>query len=263
MDSTPQAPTMRDLMKSALTLPWAISMFGVQQITSLAAPPSSERLADATAAFDAVSDVTAQQLDGWLKQTYKIGTGVQRLLVDLMMFRTPEFDQSTLMHMAAEMQDGPGVPGGRQIRPAAGRLARLVPRRRDATRRPSRRSSPTSSRSSCSSPTCTPSSGLHDANTVDSLQVLVDKVAAMRDLPARVGDRGAGQLVRRRGDQAQAAGGPDPTGLLTDPQYASLPPWSMTMLHAGHRHVVREGDPGRSRADELGRRRSRPRSRAS
>jgi hypothetical protein len=32
---------------------------------------------------------------------------------------------------------------------------------------------------------------------------------------------------------AKAAGGPDPTGLLTDPSLASLPPWSMTMLHAG------------------------------
>src|SRR5262245_27669402 len=104
---THETPTVRDLLKSALTLPWAISMFGVQQVSNLLTPKSHDRIAGATAALDSVSDATAESLDGWLKQTYKIGTGVQRLFVDLMMFRAPEFDQSTLMHMAAEMQDGP------------------------------------------------------------------------------------------------------------------------------------------------------------
>ena len=97
---------MRDLVKSAMTLPWAISMLGVQQVSNLVAPPSKGRLAGTTDALDTVSEVTAQQLDGWLKQTYKIGTGMQTMMVDLMMLRTPEFDQSMLMHMAAEMQDG-------------------------------------------------------------------------------------------------------------------------------------------------------------
>src|SRR5262249_40444879 len=32
---------------------------------------------------------------------------------------------------------------------------------------------------------------------------------------------------------ADAAGGPDPRGLLTHRSVASLPPWSLTMLHAG------------------------------
>src|SRR3990170_4077408 len=98
---------VRDLTKSVLTLPWAISMFGVQQIANLvAAPPSRDRMSGAAKAFDAVSDATAQQLDGWLKQTYEVGNGVQRTLVDLMMLRTPSIDSSTLMRMAAEMQSG-------------------------------------------------------------------------------------------------------------------------------------------------------------
>ena len=230
MDSTPQAPTMRDLMKSALTLPWAISMFGVQQLTSLAAPPSSERLADATAAFDAVSDVTAQQLDGWLKQTYKIGTGVQRLLVDLMMFRTPEFDQSTLMHMAAEMQDGPVFQAVVKYGlPPVGWLDSFLVSRRDA---PAVAQEFANKLQIIMLVTHVHAELGLDANTVDSLQVLVDKVAAMETFPRVWATEGLGNWF---GDEAirKAAGGPDPTGLLTDPQYASLPPWSMTMLHAG------------------------------
>src|SRR5262249_58965558 len=58
-------------------------------------------------AFDSVTNVAEQQLDGWMKQTYKVGTGVQNAVVDLMMLRTPNVDSSTLMRMAAEMQSGP------------------------------------------------------------------------------------------------------------------------------------------------------------
>src|SRR3954465_8876382 len=97
---------VRELTKSALTLPWAIGMFGVQQIANLVAPPSAARMSGAAKAFDAVSDATSQHLDGWLKQTYQVGNGVQRTLVDLMMLRTPDIDSSALMRMANEMQSG-------------------------------------------------------------------------------------------------------------------------------------------------------------
>ena len=66
METTSQTTTMRDLIKSTLTLPWAISMFGVQQLTNLVAPPPAGRIAGTTSALDNVSDATARQLDGWL-----------------------------------------------------------------------------------------------------------------------------------------------------------------------------------------------------
>jgi hypothetical protein len=98
---------IRALTKSVVTLPWAVSMFGVQQLTNLVgAPPSADRMSGAARAFDKVSDATADQLDGWLKQTYQVGNGVQRTLVDLMMLRPPALDSSALMRMAAEMQSG-------------------------------------------------------------------------------------------------------------------------------------------------------------
>src|SRR5262245_3019033 len=98
---------MRNLTKSTLSLPWAISMFGVQQAANLMAPPSKQGLSGAASAFDSVSDAAAHHLDGWMKQTYKVGTGVQDAMVDLMMFRTPQVDSSVLMRIAAEMQSGP------------------------------------------------------------------------------------------------------------------------------------------------------------
>jgi hypothetical protein len=230
MDSATQAPTMRDFLKSALTLPWAISMFGVQQLANLAAPPSSERMADATAAFDTVTDATAQQLDGWLKQTYKVGTGVQRALVDLMMLRAPEFDQSALMHMAAEMQSGPVFQAVVKYGlPPVGWLDSFLVSRRDA---PAVTQEFENKLQIIMLVTHVHAELGLDANTVDSLLVLVDKVAAMPTFPRVWATEGLGNWF---GDKAiaEAAGGPDPIGLLTDPQYVSLPPRSLTMLHAG------------------------------
>lgn len=230
METTSQTSSMRDLLKSTLTLPWAISMFGVQQLTNLVTPPPSGRLAGATSALDTVSDATAQQLDGWLKQTYNVGNGVQRALVDLMMFRTPEFDQSTLMHMAAEMQEGPVFEAIVNYGlPPVGWLDSWLVSRRDA---------PGASQEFANKLRIIllvthvhAELGLN-SKTVDPLGVLVDKVADMSTFPRVWATEGLGNWF---GDVAmdKAGDGPDPTGLLTDPQYDSLPPWSMTMLHAG------------------------------
>jgi len=221
---------MRDLVKSALTLPWAISMLGAQQVSNLLAPPPKGRVAGATSALDTVSDATEAQLDGWLKQTYKVGTSMQRMLIDLLMFRAPEFDQSVLMHMAAEMQDGPVFQAMVKYGlPPVGWLDSFLVSRQDA---------PAAVQEFYNKlQIITLVTHVHaelglDANTIDSLYVLVDKVGAMPTFPRIWATEGLGNWY---GDVAvrKAAGGPDPTGLLTDPQYAGLAPWSMTMLHAG------------------------------
>ena len=82
---------MRQFTKSALTLPWAITMFGVQQLSNLAAP-SGHGLEGAAAAFDAVADAAEQQLDGWVKQTYRFGSNLQQTVVDLLSMRAPAVD---------------------------------------------------------------------------------------------------------------------------------------------------------------------------
>jgi hypothetical protein len=230
MTQPQQAPTMRDLVKSAVTLPWAISMFGVQQVSNLVAPSSHNRIAGATAAFDTVSDATAESLDGWLKQTYKVGTGVQRMLVDLMMLRPPQFDQSTLMHMAAEMQDGPFFNAMvKYALPPVGWVDSLIVPRKDA---PATLQEFQNKVEIIMLVTHVHAELGLDAHTIDPLSVLVEMVAAMPTFPRVWATEGLGNWF---GDvcMAHAAGGPDPTGMLTDPQYDSLPSWTMTMLHAG------------------------------
>jgi hypothetical protein len=220
---------VRDLTKSVLSLPWAISMFGVQQVANLlGARPSNGGFSGAADAFDAVSDAAAQQLDGWMKQTYSISAGVQNAAVDLLMLRAPEIDSGTLMRTASEMQSGffetlvrYGLP------PVAWVDSSLVPRRDSAAvqqefanklyiiglvlRAHGARAPGT------------------DAN--EPLAALVDRAATMETFPRLWAVEGIGYAWADRA--WERSGGSDPTGLLTDASSASLPPWSLTMLHAG------------------------------
>jgi len=234
---------VRELTKSALTLPWAISMFGVQQIANLvSAPPSAERMAGAAKAFDEVADATAEQLDGWARQTYHVGSGVQRTLVDLMMLRTPAVDSSALMRMMARMQSGPLFQAVmRYGMPPVGWVDSLLVPRKDAGAVGQEFANKlhiitlvTQVHSQL---------GLHgDAHT--PLLDLVSKAAELETFPRLWAVEGLGNYI---GDQALARGGPV-SGLLTDPAVALLPPWSLTMLHAGigmsfAKHVLNRLDP--------------------
>ena len=221
---------IRDLTKSAITLPWAISMFGVQQVANLvSAPPSKQGLSGAAAAFDAVSDATEHQLDGWLKQTYKVGNGVQHAVVDLMMMRTPDVDSSALMRMAAEMQSGPLFKAVMKYgMPPVGWLDSFLVPRRD---------SPAVQQEFANKlyiiQLVTQVHGQlgldHAAN--EPLPALVDRAATLETFPRLWAIEGLGNWY---GDRAlERSGGTDPAGLLSDQGAASLPAWSLTMLHAG------------------------------
>lgn len=218
---------MRDLTKSVLTLPWAISMFGVQQMANLVSPNGEKRVAGTTAAFDAVTQATEQQLDGWLKQTYKVGHGVQNGLVDLMMGQPPAVDSSALMRMAAEMQSGAlfqamikyGMP------PVAWLDSFLVPRRDSAAVLQE------FSNKLYIIQLVTQVHGMLglDHESHEPLTALVARAADMETFPRLWAVEGLGNYY---GDKALEAT-PDPVALLTDESTKPLPPWSLTMLHAG------------------------------
>lgn len=236
---------MRDLTKSVLTLPWAISMFGVQQVANLVtAPPSPDRMSGAAKAFDAVSDVTARQLDGWMKQTYEVGNNVQRTLVDLMMLKAPAIDQSALMRMAAEMQSGAMFQAVVKYgMPPVGWLDSFLVARKDAravaqefTNKLHIITLVTQVHNQL---------GLHDDNQTP-LPDLVAKASELETFPRLWAVEGLGNYT---GDQALARSADAPvSGLLNDPSVAMLPPWSLTMLHAGigmsfAKHVLKRLDP--------------------
>jgi hypothetical protein len=220
---------IRELTKKALTLPWAISMFGVQQMANLVAPPSKGRMDGAARAFDAVSDATSRELDGWLKQTYQIGNGVQRTLVDLMMLRPPDIDSSALMRMANEMQSSAMFQAVVKYgMPPVGWLDSLLVARQDA---PAVGQEFANKLHIITLVTQVHSQLGLDGDRVQPLPVLVEKAAVLETFPRLWAIEGLGNYV---GDHAMADGARTPVaGLLSDPSAAMLPPWTLTMLHAG------------------------------
>jgi hypothetical protein len=220
---------MRDLAKSVVTLPWAISMFGVQQMANLVSPDADRRVAGTAAAFNAVTRATEQQLDGWTKQTYKVGHGVQNGLVDLMMGQPPAVDSSAIMRMAADMQSGAlfqmlikyGMP------PVGWLDSFLVPRRDSAA---------LLQEFSNKLYVIQLVTQIHrmfglDDDSHESLNALVDRAANMETFPRLWAVEGIGNYFGDKALEDTASG--DPHGLLTSEPTKSLPPWSLTMLHAG------------------------------
>jgi hypothetical protein len=97
---------IRDLTKSMLSFSWAISLFGVEQLTNTLIPQRpSQPTHRATAAFNAVTQAAEEQLSGVLKGAFKAGDTLQRGMVDLMFgFLSLEaFNPSQTMRMTSDM----------------------------------------------------------------------------------------------------------------------------------------------------------------
>jgi haloalkane dehalogenase len=79
---------MREFTKSTLSFSWAMSLFGIRQLASLAglgAPQGAiEQPPSATAAFDQVTRATAEQFGGSLETVFRTGDWLQRGMTDLM-----------------------------------------------------------------------------------------------------------------------------------------------------------------------------------
>src|SRR5262249_48878329 len=77
---------IRDLTKSMLSFSWAMSLFGIEQLTNTLIPQSpSQPNHRTTTAFNAVTHAAEEQLSGMLKGVFKAGDQLQRGMVDLML----------------------------------------------------------------------------------------------------------------------------------------------------------------------------------
>ena len=97
---------IRDLAKSMLSFSWAMSLFGVAQLTNTLIPQRpSQPNHRTTTAFDAVTHAAEEQLSGVLKGAFKAGDQLQRGMVDLMFgFLSLEaFNPSQMMRMTSDM----------------------------------------------------------------------------------------------------------------------------------------------------------------
>lgn len=75
---------MRDLTKAALSLSWAMPLYGAQQLARLLSPSSQQR-GRAAGAFDAVTGVTAEALgnEGLLRRLYQLNQCFQNALLTM------------------------------------------------------------------------------------------------------------------------------------------------------------------------------------
>jgi len=220
---------MREVAKSAVTLPWAMSMFGVQQVANLITPPAAGRTQGTAEALDAVSRAAESHLDGWLKKTYSLGDGLQRGLIDTMMLKPPQLDSSALMRMAAEMQ------GGTMFNLAINYM--LPPLAWVSTFMNSTVDVPAVQQEFANKVyviqlvTAVESQlGLDPAVHVP-LPTLVERAERFATFPRLWAIEGLGNYYTERAwDRFKDE---DPVDLLTDSSTASLPLHSLTMLHAG------------------------------
>jgi hypothetical protein len=71
---------MREYTKSVLSLPLALSLFGVEQLTNLLSPQNASTSATA---FDAVTQATGEQLSEMVQGLYLLGDNLQREMTDM------------------------------------------------------------------------------------------------------------------------------------------------------------------------------------
>ena len=71
---------MRDLAKSAMSFSWAVSLFGMRQMTEALIPSKSEAAAHA---FEPVTKAAVDTFGGALKTVYQAGDALQRGTIDV------------------------------------------------------------------------------------------------------------------------------------------------------------------------------------
>lgn len=104
---------MRDLTKSMLRLPWAISMLGAGQVVRMLDPVSGPR--KASSSLDAVSRAAEEGIDGFVRDIYRSGDHLQSGLVDTLfgLASAPPWDLSAWLRRAQKLTRGSWMALGR------------------------------------------------------------------------------------------------------------------------------------------------------
>jgi len=220
---------MREVAKSVVTLPWAMSMFGVQQMANLVSPPPAGRTQGATEALDTVSKAAEAHLDGWLKSTFSVGDGVQRGLIDVMMLRPPAIDASVFMRMADEMQGSAAFNFGvNYVLPPVAWVSTFMNATEDV---PAVQQEFANKVYIIQLVTAVESQLGFDPSVHVPVPSLVERAERYGTFPRLWAIEGIGHYYADRAwDRFKDQ---DPVDLLTDATTASLPSSSLTMLHAG------------------------------
>ncbi len=103
---------MRDLTQSMMSFSWAMSLFGLKQLTSIMAPGlvsekegEEKPLAKATQAFNTVSEATQEQFDKAFQDAFKTGEQMQKGILETMMPSSAfkDADVNTMMRIPTDI----------------------------------------------------------------------------------------------------------------------------------------------------------------
>ncbi len=122
---------MREITKSTLSLSWAMSLFGISQVTKLVSAPGSQQKAQqaSTQTFDAATQALGKHFDDMTGSLFQVADEMQRELVDLMMDSLteeggsgrmvnlpPDMAQQVMASLTAIPEGPDGVPVWREYR---------------------------------------------------------------------------------------------------------------------------------------------------
>jgi hypothetical protein len=113
---------MRELTKSMLSFSWAMPLFGMKQMMSMAMPQDASRpWGQAEEGFEALTGAAQRQLDGAWGSAWKSGDQLQRQMVDLMfgMFSGEAWNPNRWLQMTSDMMQG-GMGAARQAASGCG-----------------------------------------------------------------------------------------------------------------------------------------------
>jgi hypothetical protein len=74
---------LRDLAKSMMSCAWAISVFGMRQMTSLLSAPGQAGAKELAQAVDKVTDAATATFDDSAQTIYRAGTSIQNAVIDV------------------------------------------------------------------------------------------------------------------------------------------------------------------------------------
>lgn len=97
---------MRDLTKAMLRFSWAMSLFGVKQMTSMMMPSGNNPpLSEMTESFNAVTEATEEQLGQVFKNAFRAGDTLQKSATDLSMnwASMESFDPNQILRWPMDM----------------------------------------------------------------------------------------------------------------------------------------------------------------
>jgi len=103
---------LRELAKSMMSCAWAVSVFGMRQMTSLLSAPGQAGAKKLAQAVDKVTDAATATFDDSAQTIYRAGTSIQNAVIDVTLGRVAATTSrpSAAAGATTTLSTGPEIP---------------------------------------------------------------------------------------------------------------------------------------------------------